>query len=284
MSTKHDFSIRRFSGPKTDQNVHSWTPNFDATIQVYGIPDGRSHPGWCRAEAIPDGAGPQPSPAPSCPASVLSNLLPCAITPNFRFYQYAVESKNKRGKAIDSRSRRFAFFDLGLFDKSAGLISRMSTLNKNQVTELRRVVFLQGSYVLSARPLPGLPGLDAFPSNGVALVGAGDAPASDEGDLVVMTSVQAFCAPLEMMMPSSSSSVGQLTASMGTLAVDLRCANCAKSSPLKQDLINHCKDIPGHFPVARVKGGDLRPANTSEFIQYANVVLRRALSDRLAKW
>ena len=83
------------------------------------------------------------------------------------------------------------------------------------------------------------------------------------------------------------------------LSVELRCANCVRTFVDENALVMHCTQL-GHFPVTANEGGGMgamgsskveggspiiaRPANRQEFVQYANVVLQRALGERLARW
>ena len=172
-------------------------------------------------------------------------------------------------------------------------------LKKKQLEDLRRVIFFQNSYAFAARPIPGLDGLEQM-SGGkssaegswVPLVGGGDGTrafaSSDEGDYMAFTSVSIFCAPVEMKLraaPQAAADTQPLSSSMKELTLDFRCSDCVHSFADENSLLMHCRDT-GHFPAGGDdgSGGDVRPANKEEFIQYANVVLSRALGERYARW
>ncbi len=71
---------------------------------------------------------------------------------------------------------------------------------------------------------------------------------------------------------------------MASLTTDLRCAGCIKSFVDEKALLVHCQ-MTGHAPMfARTGGERAILANREVFLQYANVVLKRALGERLAPW
>ena len=246
------------------------------------------------------------------PKEALSNLIPCSISSNFVFYQYGIECINKKGKEIDSRSRRGVLFNMGMFGPDGYLARNCNGMSKKEIEDLRRVLFYQGSYLLSARPIPGVG--NNIPDGGIDLVGGGGVgsknrrsdgvcPTSDNGDSMILTSVKVFCAPLEMKLGGGNNmakkepraapqaaepSVQRVSSSMETLTMELRCANCVYTFKDDNSLLMHCRET-GHFPVTTPGDDDgahpaIHPANKEEFIQYANVVLRRALGERLARW
>jgi hypothetical protein len=73
-----------------------------------------------------------------------------------------------------------------------------------------------------------------------------------------------------------------IEASMANLTVELRCNDCIKTFGDEKALIAHCSQM-GHSPVM-VGDKGAKVANISLFLQYANVVLKRALGERLAPW
>lgn len=155
--------------------------------------------------------------------------------------------------------------------------------------DLRRVVFFQSSYVFSARPIPGIL---SVPKGGVPIVGGGNGtPNSDEGDAMTLTSLTVYSCPKEMGVKApppraapQAGGVEQLASSMEAVTVDMRCADCVFSFVDENSLVAHCRET-GHFPVTNTgEQQAVRAANKEEFIQYANVVLRRALGERLARW
>ena len=152
------------------------------------------------------------------------------------------------------------------------------------------------STFFSSRPLPGL---ESVPEGGVALVGGGSGtPESDNGDAMTIMTLTVYGTPLEMMDAKSRKSSGvaggsqgaapragptqEVTSSVSALTLDLRCSNCTKSFVDANALLAHCKES-GHFAVTS-SDENIVPANIEVFTQYANVVLDRAMSERLAKW
>lgn len=226
-------------------------------------------------------------------------MIPCSVSPNFAFYQYIVECKDKRGKDIASRGRRAAIFELGIFDPAGGYIARnFPDMTEKEVKDLKRVVFFQGSYAFSGRPLPGVE--ERLREGGsLPLVGADGCPTSADADMMSITAASAFCAPAEMQIQQKREAQVQpsqqqraapqaaepsLASSMQTLTLDLRCSDCVHTFVDQNALFMHCRET-GHFPVTSGSGdGVVRPASKEDFCQYANVVLGRALGERLARW
>lgn len=65
--------------------------------------------------------------------------------------------------------------------------------------------------------------------------------------------------------------------------MDNRCSQCVKAFPDVRGLLQHCSET-GHQPVFNEKGNETREAEPAVFISFVNMVLSRALSERLAKW
>jgi hypothetical protein len=199
---------------------------------------------------------------------------------------YGLDAKSRNGSQIDSRSRRAQLFGFGVFDCKVGLLARQNHEGRKiqeVVNEWKRILFHQNSVVFSPRPLPV--DLSAGP---VPLVGGGSgSPESDNGDALTITDVSVYSVPKELLeevqraAPQASSA---LEASMRELTIDLRCSDCTKSFLDEMAMKQHC-EITGHSPVIMGKGGGgLKVANREIFLQYANVVLKRALGERLAPW
>lgn len=235
-------------------------------------------------------------PEPPCPPTALSNILPCSTSPNLHFYVYGIDCSDKNGKPIDSRSRRASLFYLGMghgnFTHEKSLLARACQQYgegrklEDYKNEWGRVLYFQNSVVFSRDPLP----IDLSEGKQVVLVGGGDGPASDDGDGMVITDMTCYSSPVEL--------VGQRTATLRTapqaadeLNLELRCggtegAPCTKTFIDEGALKRHCAQT-GHSLVIvgdNVKGGQVKVANTEIFLQYANVVLKRALSERLMPW
>lgn len=229
------------------------------------------------------GGGGGRGPPTHCPPVASSNLVACTVSPLIKFYVYGIDAKSKSGQPIDSRSRRGSLFNMGVLGKE-GLIARSleegGVANAKKLQEecnsWRRILYFQNSVVFSPRALP----VDL--SNGpVPLVGGGDAPTSDNGDCMTITDVTVYGPPVELATRAAPQASGPIDA-MAALTIDLRCSDCTKSFVNEQAMMLHCKEL-GHSPV--VAGNEkLTAANKELFLQYANVVLSRALSERLAPW
>jgi len=193
-------------------------------------------------------------------------------------------------------------------DAKATLTKKQEAALKKYLEEWRRVIFFQNSVFFSARPVPGL-SLEALPvggggaagggkggasrADGIPLVGGGNgSPASAGGEAVTVIEGGAYGIPLEMMTKAErdkrtsqpqqqqQQQQQQVEESMRELTLDLRCANCAKAFADDKGLLQHCKET-GHFPVGKE---EVVPPTKELFVQYANVVLNRAMGERMARW
>jgi len=193
-------------------------------------------------------------------------------------------------------------------DAKATLTKKQEAALKKYLEEWRRVIFFQNSVFFSARPVPGL-SLEALPvggggaagggkggasrADGIPLVGGGNgSPASAGGEAVTVIEGGAYGIPLEMMTKAErdkrtsqpqqqqQQQQQQVEESMRELTLDLRCANCAKAFTDDKGLLQHCKET-GHFPVGKE---EVVPPTKELFVQYANVVLNRAMGERMARW
>ena len=71
---------------------------------------------------------------------------------------------------------------------------------------------------------------------------------------------------------------------MASLTADLRCAGCIKSFGDEKALLAHFQ-MKGHVPMFVGTGGEGAVLAKRELVlQYANLVLKRALGERLAPW
>ena len=75
----------------------------------------------------------------------------------------------------------------------------------------------------------------------------------------------------------------EVVADAGSVVMDNRCTQCVKAFPDVRGLLQHCAET-GHQPVFDPKDSFTREAEPPVFLSYANMVLSRALSERLAKW
>lgn len=160
------------------------------------------------------GRGPDLSGIKSC----ISNIILADVSPAFQFYLYSVHCVDANGDAIDSRYRRKFLFDTGLWD---GLLKDMPEKEKN---DLKRVVFFNGSFFVSARPIAGLePQILPLqlPTN-----------ASAEGETIKVQQVVHYLAPKELTQARAATAENEV-------AFDKRCSNCAKAFPDVGSLLQH---------------------------------------------
>ena len=227
---------------------------------------------------------------PPCPPQATTNLIPCTISSLQTFYVYGIDCRHPNNKPIDSRSRRSSLFYLGVFGPN-GLLERHYSNQSNsakevreQVDEWKRLVYFQNSVLFTPRPLP----LDV--SQGPILL-VGDTVKSDNGDVLSVTDCTVYSPPVELVGPSSGSTASSHRAAPQAteVTIDLRCKDCIKSFKDEKAMMLHCRTL-GHSPVTVDVGGKeetmtkKKAANREVFLQYANVVLKRALGERLKPW
>jgi len=213
------------------------------------------------------GRGPNMSRMTSC----LSNVMQADICENFQFFLYSVAVENDNGEQIESRHRRKFLFDLGLWN---GMFRDMPDKEKS---DLRRVVFFQGSFFYSARKIPGLEPQE-LP---MTLPVTEDA----EGDTIKVVQVFHYVTPVELNTDIKS---GANKSKEGKISFDKRCNDCAKGFADSGALFQHCQQA-GHTPVYSAAdnaspGCEPIPANMEVFNSYINGALQRALGERLARW
>ena len=251
------------------------------------------------------------------PTMALSNLIPTDITTNFRFYLYGVDCRHKDGQQILSRRRRGELFHAGL----NGLMDHYfpGKKGKREREDVERITFFEGSFFFSSRPVVGL---DPKTIREIGLVGDEDSgkayARSDNGDTCRVTGVQCFSKPEELMddddddddpnapVKKEELEMNGFKAEVGNVAgeekkesdsdllsrpgclisVDFRCADCTIAFRSKGSMLSHCKAL-GHSPVYSLDPSedvDIRPANIHQFLSYCNIVLQRAMSERMARW
>jgi len=201
-----------------------------------------------------------------------ANIICANVTNNFRFYHYGVDGSSSSGGMIESRRRKAELFNFGLFDEHQGLLARKG-MSPKDIEDFRRNTFFEGSFVYTSRPIPFIKDLP-FSLVGNKVPGS-DAPLSDNGDKMTITSRNAFSAPETLVAnPLKSSADG--------IVVDLRCADCTQAFKSKEAMFSHCESN-GHKPVMDLDEA-LKPASTEQFIGFCNVALQRAMGERMARW
>lgn len=177
------------------------------------------------------------------------------VTPNFSFYSYGVDAISKEGKMIDSRRRRQELFRLGLFHPADGLLARLG-MSKKEADDLERVIFFQGSFLFSARKIPGLDKPRTLVGEKLAGeedMAGGQAPVSDNGDSLRVMMCQRYTAPAELIgqvapAASAAAEASGHDPSSTTVTADCRCSGCTNGFGSLEALLNHCR-ITGHAPV-----------------------------------
>ena len=150
----------------------------------------------------------------------LSNVILADITEGFQFYLYSVNCEDANGDSMDSRHRRRFLFDLGFWN---GMLKDMPEKEKN---DLRRIVFFNGSFFFSGRPLAGLEP-DKLP-----LTLPVDEKA--EGDSIKIMQMVHYLAPKELQKGKPINDINA-----DEVAFDKRCANCAKAFADIGSLLQH---------------------------------------------
>merc|ERR1719148_481935 len=152
-------------------------------------------------------------------------------------------------------------------------------MSEKEVTSLQRVIFFEGSFFFSSRPIPGLENLplDLVGSKSSSDSAASELPVMENGDCMIVTNWSAFSAP--KMLLSGTNAVAAPTA--GTVSMDRRCADCTKAFVDLNGLKTHCSTT-GHQPQMEQTG--LKPSNLEVFTSFCNCALQRAMGERMAKW
>jgi len=207
------------------------------------------------------------------PTETLSNLMITSITPNFQFHQYGLDGSTKNNNPIDSRRRRHELLHRGLF--SADGLLRKNGMSQKEVESLQRVVFFEGSFFFSSRPIPGLEDLpkDLVGSKSSDDGGA-ELPVMENGDCMIVTNSSAFRAPTVL-------TGGAKPTSATTVSMDRRCRDCTKAFVDLNGIKTHCATT-GHQPQMESTG--LRPSNLEVFTSFCNCALQRAMGERMARW
>ena len=143
----------------------------------------------------------------------------------------------------------------------------------------KRKVFFEGSVAFSAISIPGLE-KSKMPIDLVKGGGSkGNKKSGKEVDEYLrVVNVRCLGPPKDLVLAKSQA--GRDTA--GMMTVDSRCADCDRTFPDSKALLSHCQ-AAGHSPVSGVSS-DAEPATHAELLAYCNVVLNRAMGERMARW
>jgi hypothetical protein len=241
-------------GPQRGRSSYNGPGRGKGSVRVPAQP-GRGH---YSDSVSAGGRGADPPLAGSIEA--LSNIVIAQPTPNFKFYSYAVAAKDLNGHDIESSSRRNQLLNQGIFGE---LLKGMS---KRELESLKRQTFFCGSFFFTATPLPGLENLPVQLFDG----------AGTDSDTTTVKSVQCFSAP-EILQHK-----GQLqTDSDQMVSIDFRCSDCINAFTNWTGIKQHCQET-GHKPVTAEDKA--KPADLRLFMQYVNIVLQKAMAERMARW
>jgi len=212
------------------------------------------------------------------PKTAVTNIIPADITRNFHFYLYGLCCTSKAKNLDGSNAIHGKLFYHGI----ETLLREKMAYTQAQIDDVLRVVFFEGSAVLSSRKIPGIEKSD------LPFLVYQDV---QDGDTCTVTSFECFRAPTCLQ--------NSLTIDENTMiGVDFRCAHCTTAFATQDALLSHCKSL-GHSPVfapelVESSGPDVqdttlgistvRPAMLEVFLAFCNVALQRALSERLARW
>lgn len=135
--------------------------------------------------------------------------------------------------------------------------------------DLERVVFFSGSFFYSARPIPGL----EFAKLPMEILGG----ETTDGDTFAIQRVFHYKAPQVLTTP--------VTLGKNEIVCDKRCQDCVKAFPDVRGLLQHCQET-GHSPTfdPDESGVGAKEAEAPVMLSYVNMVLSRALGERMAKW
>lgn len=193
--------------------------------------------------------------------SVLTNILLAETSPNFSFYIYTCDCRDKDDQLIESRGRRADLFRKGVLD---GVLKDMPAAEKDQ---LKRATFFAGSFFFSGKAIPGLEkkSLPLQVTDGT----------QTGGDVMTVVQVQHFAAPECLQPPMPPAGPGEIVAD------SFRCSDCLKTFKKETDMLQHCSQAK-HRPVFPPTTDG--PAQLETFLAFANTALQRAMGERLRKW
>jgi hypothetical protein len=195
--------------------------------------------------------------------TVLTNILGATLTPNFQFYMYTFHAEDRKGNPITSKTRCSQLLRIGILDR---LWKSMPAPEKESK---QRTIFFDGTtYFLSASLVPGI---ETFPMD---LLDGTDT----DMDRITLLQMQMYVSPVEL-------SKGKLavSSSPNTVSMDFRCADCVKSFTDFQGLKMHCQGT-GHKPVTSKTSTESIPAPIGLFSQFANLAIKKAMAERMARW
>ena len=196
---------------------------------------------------------------------------------------------------LDSRSRRAELFWNGI-DQHLAQGPNNNNMSRNARDNLKRMIFFAGSVFYAAREIPGLE-RGRLP---VTLC----AGTATNGDTMRCVGCQSYTAPTALVSPPTFTTPSPTAeapvdnnnnsnnSNVSIVAYDgLRCQNCARTFLDEQELLQHCRRT-GHSLIFRKsckvdrdnKDSGSVPATTENFVAYVNLVLQRAMGERLTKW
>ena len=198
--------------------------------------------------------------APSTKTTSLTNVLLAEPSAKFMFYLYSVDVFDRGGNKIESASRCNQLLLFGIFEK---LLKDMPVGDKES---RKRMTFFSGNFFFSPSRIPGLENLPLTLLDG------------SETDLetVSVRRVQCFAAPSELQVGSESENTLE-----NTVSVDFRCSDCTMSFVDCNGCTRHCL-ASGHSPVTM--DAEATPASLRVYSQYANMIVKRAMGERMARW
>lgn len=147
----------------------------------------------------------------------------------------------------------------------------LKDLPKKKKADLERVIFFAGSFFYTARPIPGL----EFAKLPLEIL-AGE---TSDGDSFSIQRVFHYKAPSILTTPVA------LVAGKNEVILDNRCQDCVKAFHDVRGILQHCQET-GHSPAfdPDESGLGAKEADPPVFVSYVNMVLSRALGERMARW
>lgn len=195
----------------------------------------------------------------------MSNVFLAELTPNFKFYLYTVDARDKKDEVIDSSARRNELIFKGLREK---VLNNLPEKTKKSVL---RAIFPTGSAFFSANEIKGLDP-SKLPYELVDGTGTG-------GDTAVVVGMKVFGRPAILQAGA------QLRTGENEVSLDFRCADCTAAFSSLGALLAHC-EAEGHSPVYGQTGSGDQPMqpDLAVFNMYANLALQKAFQERMARW
>lgn len=236
----------------------------------YGPPGGRyGDRGGGRGGGGGFGGRGKPAPKFVGPCKTVTNILLASPTDCFQFHQYTFDAKDRNNRTVESAGRRKQLL-------SIALDQLLADKSEKEKKSFLRQIFFSGTYFFSSNLLEGLGELPQILLDGT----------QGDGDTLSIIGCRSFTAPSELVRTSSKETKETSSkdpSSISTINIEFRCANCTSVFKNKNGILSHCQKT-GHKPVNDLNLSDYEPASKEEFTHFCNIIVQRAMSERMARW